>query len=75
MTTMRIPGFSAEGSFYRSGSSFTSGRASGLQGEEGVIHPALPIEFRCNNVGAPFWAYCCLIWASGQYCWINTHKL
>ena len=43
MNTTRMPGFSAEASFYRSSAHYQAGTMlAGLkQGEKGMIHPAL----------------------------------
>jgi hypothetical protein len=54
MTTSRVPGFSAEASFYRSGAHYRTGPTSaGLRkGGNGTLHPALARapEFTCDDI-------------------------
>jgi hypothetical protein len=67
---MRMPGFTAEASIYRSCARYSGGPTSGLgKGEEGMIHPALPVRTFCVPSGELNGRLCCMVWDGGHYCW------
>jgi hypothetical protein len=51
MNTTRMPGFSAEASFYRSNAHYQTATmmAGSRQGGKGIIQPALPMDCDCYN--------------------------
>ena len=67
---MRMPGFTAEASIYRSCARYGGDPTSELgRSEEGMIQPALPIQVFCQPSGEINWIMCCWVWDGGRYCW------
>jgi hypothetical protein len=71
MNTMRMPGFTAEASIYRSCARYSGDPTSELRrGEEGIIRPALWMHTFCERYGSV--RICCIVWDGGQYCFEST---
>jgi hypothetical protein len=66
---MRMPGFTAEASIYRSCARYSGDPTELRRGEEGMIHPALPIRTFCVPSGEIGVKMCCWVWDGGHYCW------
>lgn len=66
MNTTKIPGFSAEASFYRSNAHYQAdAMLPGLrQGEKGIIHPALRRAINCDCFDSMKGRTCCC-WGFG----------
>jgi hypothetical protein len=70
---MSMPGFTAEASIYRTCARYYGDPMSELRrGEEGMIHPALPIRTFCVPSQCYALNLCCMVWNGGHYCWYVT---